>query len=289
MALKRIVVTGANGMLGRELVPYLRAKGYEVYPSSTTFLNMLETEDSMREKLEPLQPEVIIHGGAYTQVDNAEREPELAMAVNKDGTQKLALAAKSLGAILVYVSTDYVFDGLKREPYLPTDRPNPVNTYGLSKYYGELLVSELLEEYYIVRTSWTYGIHGRNFVQWVLESARAGTPVNVATDWIGSPTWVGSLCDAIERIMTSGAYGLYHAADQGEISRFDQARRICQAAGLSEEHIRPVHSSELPLQANRPEYSVLATPGLPMPNWETTLQSYLEQYRRALTHAENAV
>lgn len=285
MAFKNIVVTGAKGMLGQELVPYLRAKGYDVHPTSSAYLNMLETTESMRDKLEPFHPEIIIHAGAYTSVDGAERDPDLAMAINKDGTQKLALAAQELGAILMYISTDYVFDGLKQKPYEPTDRPNPINTYGLSKYYGELMVSELLEAYYVVRTSWTYGIHKNNFVQWVLESARSGTEISVATDWVGSPTWIGSLCSAIETLMTSGAYGIHHVADAGEISRYDQALTICRAAGMSGENIRPVHNKDLNLQANRPQYSVLATPGLSTPSWETALQAYLEQYRQLVMKA----
>ncbi|HEY9686857.1 MAG TPA: dTDP-4-dehydrorhamnose reductase [Coleofasciculaceae cyanobacterium] len=283
MAFKNIVVTGARGMLGQDLVPWLRAKGYEVYPYTRDTLSLLETEQSMRDKLEPVNPEVIIHAAAYTNVDGAEREPDLAMAVNKDGTQKLALAAKELGAIFIHISTDYVFDGLKRTPYLPTDRPNPVSMYGLSKYYGELMVSELLEEYYIIRTSWLYGIHKRNFVQWILDTARVGTPASVATDWVGSPTWTGSLCTAIESLMNSGAYGTYHVADAGAVSRYDQAVAICRAAGLSAEHIQPVSSRDLNLAANRPEYSALACPGLSVPNWETALQAYLEQYRQLLT------
>ncbi len=280
MGFKNIVVTGASGMLGQDLVPYLRAKGYEVFPSTSSQMSLLETQESMREKLEPFQPEIIIHAAAYTQVDKAEQEPDLAMAVNKDGTRNLALAAQELGAIFVYISTDYVFDGLKRTPYEPADRPNPISIYGLSKHYGELMVSELLEEYYIIRTSWLYGLHKKNFVQWVLESARSGTPIQVASDWIGSPTWTGSLSLAIEALMNSGEYGTYHIADQGEVSRYEQALGICKAAGLSGEHIRPVTLGELSLQAARPQYSVLTTPGLAVPSWETTLQAYLEQYRQ---------
>lgn len=278
MGFKNIVVTGGRGMLGQDLVPYLRAKGYQVFPTTSDTMSMLETAESMREKLEPYSPEIIIHGAAYTNVDGAEREPELAMAVNKDGTRNLALAAKDLGAILIYISTDYVFDGLKQEPYLPADRPNPINMYGLSKFYGELMVSELLEEYYVIRTSWLYGIHRNNFVQWVLDQARAGNEIKAATDWVGSPTWTGNLCVAIETIMNSGVYGIYHGADQGSISRYEQAKTICRAAGLSDGHVRPISSAELNLAANRPNYSVLACPGLSVPSWETGLQAYLSQY-----------
>lgn len=280
MAFKNIVITGAGGMLGQDLTLYLRDKGYEVFPVSSGALNLLGTTEHMREQLEPFQPQVIIHAAAYTGVDAAENEPDLAMAVNKDGTRKLAEVARHLDAILIYISSDYVFDGLAPTPYSPEDRPNPISVYGLSKYYGELMVSELLDAYYIVRTSWLYGIHKRNFVRRVLDTARSGGTIQATTDWIGSPTWTGSLCVALEKILQSGAYGTYHAADVGIISRYDQARAICRAAGLSEEHVRPVSAAELGLPAARPAYSPLECPGLCMPSWETTLQAYLEQYHR---------
>jgi dTDP-4-dehydrorhamnose reductase len=187
----------------------------------------------------------------------------------------------------MYISTDYVFDGLKQDgPYQPADRPNPINTYGLSKYYGELMLSELLEEYYIVRTSWLYGIHKKNFVQWVLESARAGTEIRVAEDWAGTPTWTGNLCVALENLMTSGQFGTHHAADQGVTSRFDQAQAICRTMGLSGGHIRPITLNELDLPANRPPYSPLDCPTLAVPSWETGLQGYLAQYKQKYLHPQ---
>lgn len=280
MAFKNIVVTGANGMLGRDLVPYLQAKGYTVFPSTSQQMNLMETSQSMQDKLEPFQPEIIVHAAAYTNVDGAESEPDLAMLINKDGTRNLAEAAQALNAIFIYISSDFVFDGLKRTPYEPSDRPNPISTYGLSKYYGELMVSELLESYYIVRTSWLYGIHNRNFVQHVLDTARVGGTINAVSDWTGSPTWTGSLCVAIETLMNSGQYGTYHAADAGSVSRYEQAKAICVAAGLSPDHVRPVSARELNLAAARPEYSVLACPHLSIPSWETALHAYLEQYRQ---------
>ena len=283
MGFKNIVVVGASGMLGQELCLHLKGKGYRVYPTNSDYLSLLQTEDQMKEKLEPFQPEVVIQCAAFTNVDGAERDPDLAMAVNKDGTSKLGLAAQSLGAIFTYISTDYVFDGLKPSPYLPTDRPNPINTYGLSKYYGELLTSEKLEAYYIIRTSWLFGIHRNNFVQWVLDQARQGGEVKAATDWVGTPPWTGNLAVAIENIFNSGAYGTYHAADAGAISRYEQAVRICKMAGLSEETVRMVESVELDLPANRPHYSPLACPDMAVPDWETGFQAYFSQYQQQLT------
>lgn len=284
MGFERIMVTGASGMLGRDLVPYLEAKGYQVTAMARRDLDLLGTTDHIAETVLNAQPQIIIHAAAYTDVDGAENDPELAMAVNKDGTRKLALAAREVDAIMVYVSTDFVFDGLKHTPYTPSDKPNPVNTYGLSKHYGELMVSELMDTYYVVRTSWVYGVHKRNFVQFVLESARQGREVKAAEDMVGSPTWTGSLSTALEKIMTSGAFGIYHAGDAGIVSRYEQARTICHAAGLSSDHIRPVRASELPLKANRPLYSALDCGDLAVPSWETAFHAYLEQYK-SLRHA----
>jgi dTDP-4-dehydrorhamnose reductase len=276
--MKRVLITGQNGMLGRELTAHLTAKGYEVVGATSSQLNLLQTLEAMTKTVAFWAPDVIVHGAAFTDVDGAERNPELAMAINKDGTRKLAIIAQRLGVPLAMVSTDYVFDGLQQRPYQTTDRPNPINTYGLSKYYGELMVTELLEAYYLIRTSWLYGIHGKNFVKFVLDAAREGREIRVIDDQVGSPTWTGTLADQIERIMTSGQYGTYHAADQGEVSRFEQAQAICKAAGLSTEHIRPVSASVFNLPANRPGYSVLNTGSLSVPRWETALEGYLAQY-----------
>jgi dTDP-4-dehydrorhamnose reductase len=283
MASKKILVTGAYGMLGRDLVPFLQNKGHNVTPTDADHMSLLESTENIREKLEPIQPEIIIHAAAYTNVDGAESDPDLAMAVNKDGTRKIAEVAQQLGAAMVYISTDFVFDGLKREPYEPSDRPNPISTYGLSKYYGELMVSELLDQYYIVRTSWLYGIHNKNFVQWVLDTARSGGTLNAVSDWIGSPTWTGSLCAAIESIFNTGEYGIYHGSNDGEISRYDQAVAICKMAELSPDCVKPVSASNLSLAAARPVYSAMHCPKITLPSWETALQSYLEQYRQVVS------
>ncbi|MGE0201203.1 MAG: dTDP-4-dehydrorhamnose reductase [Candidatus Melainabacteria bacterium] len=278
MAFQRILVTGAAGMLGRDLCDYLKAKGYTVLAGTRSTLDLLKTQDELDRTLEELQPEIIVHAAALTNVDQAEREPELAMAVNKDGTRKLALAAAKVGATLAYVSTDYVFDGAKGSLYTVDDRPNPINTYGLSKYYGELQVSELLDTYYIMRTSWVYGIHGRNFVDFVIQAAREGREIPVVTDWVGSPTWTGNLCATIEKVFLSGRFGIYHTADEGAVSRFDQAQAICRAAGLSPDHIRPVSGRELSLPARRPDDTALDCSPLAVPSWKTSLQGYLAQY-----------
>lgn len=285
MAFRNIIVTGARGMLGYDLVHHLTAKGYDVVPCTSSDLNVLHSVDDIRAVLERIQPDLIIHTAAYTDVDGAEKNPELAVAVNQDGTRKLAVAARDVGAILAYVSTDYVFDGQKGSPYTTDDRPNPINQYGLSKYHGELMIQEILEQYYILRTSWLYGVHRNNFVDFVLNGAREGRELTIVSDWMGAPTWTGSLSDTIERVVTSGAYGIYHAVDQGVVSKYEQAVRMCQAAGLSSDMIQPVPSSSLSFVATRPVFSALDPGELVVPQWTTSFEAYLTQrHQRAFTH-----
>lgn len=278
MAFQRIVVTGASGMLGRDLTHHLSGKGYQVTGLTSQTCNLLHDVDAIRKTIGASDPQLIIHTAAYTDVEGAERDPELAMSINKDGTRKIALVAEELGAVLAYVSTDYVFDGLKGTPYTVEDKPNPVNAYGLSKYYGELMVKELLDEAYILRTSWLYGVSRHNFVQYVLEGARQGRELQVVDDWIGSPTWTGTLSHTIEQVVCSGAYGTYHTVDAGMISKYDQAVTICESAGLSTDHIRPVSHRDLSFLAKRPPCSALDPGTLEVPSWKTALQAYLQTY-----------
>lgn len=274
----KILLTGATGMLGKELNAYLSSKGFEILTPDSTALNLLETLESLQEKIEAQQPDLILHTAALTNVDDAELHPDLAMAINKDGTRKLALVTRQLKCPLAMISTDYVFDGTLKRPYEPSDRPNPINTYGLSKLYGELMLTELLEKYYIIRTSWLYGIHGKNFVQFVLEAARHGREISIVNDQTGSPTWTGSLCPQIESIITSGEFGTYHAADEGHITRFEQAQAICELAGLSPDHIQAIPSKDFQQPAKRPAFSALACEKTAPPHWKDSLQKFIQQY-----------
>jgi dTDP-4-dehydrorhamnose reductase len=290
MGFSRIWVTGAQGSLGQELIPFLKAKGYQVEGSTSQSLNLLEPQEAITRKIASFAPEIIIHTAAMTQVDKAQLEPDLAMAINKVGTQKIALAANDVGAILCYVSTDYVFDGQTQTPYGTDVKPNPINTYGWSKYYGELMVQELCDTFYIVRTSWLYGVNGNNFVQFVLDAARQGRSVNIVNDQWGSPTWTGSLCHNIEKIVTSGGFGLYHGSDSGVITRYDQALHICKAAGLSADCIKPVSNAVFEQPAPRPTFTALDPTPLSVPRWETAFEAFLTQYferqtQSAATHS----
>lgn len=282
MALRRLLITGASGMLGRDLVTHLRAKGYDVTGVDSHTFNLLGPPDALRRAVERAEPELIIHTAALTDVDRAEREPELAMALNRDGTRTVAEIARDAGCLLAYLSTDFVFDGTAQRPYTPQDKPRPLSAYGLSKYYGELAVQERLDTAYIIRTSWLYGLHGRNFTQFVLDGVRQGRTLTLVNDWTGSPTWTGSLAVLIETIVTSGAYGVYHAVDRGAVSKYEQALAICRAAGLSAHGLTPVSARTLNFAASRPAYSVLDPSPLASPSWETSLAAYLTLYGDAL-------
>jgi dTDP-4-dehydrorhamnose reductase len=277
MAYQNILITGAHGLLGHALTQHLKAKGATVIGAGRDTLDVLAPQADLHEHIEAWQPDLLIHAGAFTAVDQAEHEPERAMAVNAEGTRKLAAIAHDLGLVMVYISTDYVFDGTKGSPYTTTDRPNPISVYGQSKFYGELAVQELLDTYYIIRTSWLYG-HGKaNFVPWLLEGCRQGRPMQIVTDQFGSPTWVGSLCPLIEAIASSGTYGIYHGVDAGCVSRWEQAQVIAQAAGVSTASLTPVTTDTLGLAARRPQCSALNPSPLTVANWQTTLQSFLAE------------
>jgi dTDP-4-dehydrorhamnose reductase len=296
-----IIVTGLNGMLGQklqhalpqgtkpdlthDLTPNTADEPFMLVGATSQAFNLLETLDSLSEKLDAYDAAIkqstgqalagIVHAAAYTSVDGAESNPDLAMAINREGTKKMAPLAKARDIPLVYISTDYVFDGEQRRPYLPTDKPNPINAYGLSKYYGELMVTELLSKYFIIRTSWVYGEHKNNFVRQVLTAAKAGSPQNVFTDQTGSPTYTGSLVPVIANALGSTAYGTYHACDRGVVSRYEQARIICDMAGLGSDHLVPITTDSLGLPAKRPIYSAMDPGTLPMPDWREALSEYL--------------
>jgi dTDP-4-dehydrorhamnose reductase len=280
-AAKQIVVTGLNGMLGQQLAITLPMNDITILGVTSRAFNLLETEEALRQKLDALEDahgriDAIVHAAAYTNVDGAEANAELAMAINKEGTHKMVLLAKQRDIPLVYISTDYVFDGMQPVPYTPQDKPNPINVYGLSKYYGELMVTEHLEKYFILRTSWVYGEHKPNFVSYVLQHARSGQQMPVFTDQVGSPTWTGSLAKLVAAALQSDAYGTYHACDRGVVSRFEQAKIICAMAGLGTDHLVPVTTASRQLTAKRPLFSAMDPGTLPTEDWRSSLQHYLQ-------------
>jgi dTDP-4-dehydrorhamnose reductase len=266
-------------MLGKDLTAFLSPR-HEIVPAHLPELDITRP-GALAPTLASTRPDVVIHAAAFTAVDECERQPEVAFRVNGEGTRYVAQACREAGLPMLYVSTDYVFDGEKPAPYVESDAPNPLGIYGRSKLEGERLVRELLERYWIVRTSWLFGPHGRNFVLTILERARAGTPLPVVNDQIGAPTYTVHLAAVLEAIITRGEYGIYHATSQGSCSWYEFARTIVHEAGMDESLVTPIPTSASDRLAPRPRNSRLAAThlqqqGLPLlPAWQEGLRGYL--------------
>ena len=277
----RVLVTGAAGMLARDLVPCLKEKGHEVLAPHENDLDITRVE-AIRRWTSNGRPEAVINCAAYTKVDQAEREESLATVINGLAVQNLCLVCQEADVPLVHFSTDYVFDGSKNGPYTIYDHPNPINAYGRSKLLGERYVQWLLNRFHLVRTSWLFGINGPNFIESMLKLAQKQKQVSVVNDQRGCPTWTQHLSEAVVSLIESGRYGVYHATNSGPTTWFDYAREIFRLAETGTE-VRPITSDQFPTAATRPKNSVLDPFPLPevmgkqMPTWQDALKQYLEQ------------
>lgn len=276
-----VFVTGAAGLLGREMVRAATARGYHVVALAHTDLDVTDAP-AVRSVVRAHTPTHVIHCAAYTAVDGAESEPELAMRVNRDGTESVAKAAAQAGAGLVYFSTDYVFDGLKVEPYLSSDSPAPVNSYGRSKLAGEYAAADAHPDPLIIRTGWLYGGGGSSFIQAILKRAATGKGLRVVDDQHGRPTWTRNLAEGTLELLDAGAKGVVHFADRGEATWVDLARAALTLSGYEIE-VEPVSTEEWGAPAPRPRYSVLdltateAVLGCSMMHWREALRRFLEE------------
>jgi dTDP-4-dehydrorhamnose reductase len=273
----RVAITGAGGQLGRELCRTLI--GHDVIPLDLPSFDV--TQPSCGRLILDAAPEVVIHAGAYTDVDGAEREPDRAMAVNADGTALVALAAKQAGARLLYLSTDYVFDGRKTSPYEEMDMPAPLNHYGRSKLAGEQKAMAACDNVLIVRTAWLYGGEGKHFVRTILALADERRVLKVVADQRGCPTRAQDLAAAVRNLMGSEAQGILHVANDGECSWFEFAQEIVALAG-KRATVEPITTDQVGRPAARPAYSVLSAErrrrlGIAMPHWREALSGYLKK------------
>ena len=212
----KVLVTGANGMLGQDLCPILEDAGYEVIETDINNLDITNAEATAA-FIKQEAPEIVVHCAAYTNVDKAEEDLKNAELINVTGTENIAKACAEAGATMVYISTDYVFDGTKSTPYTPDDKPNPINNYGLTKLKGEEAVKKYCEKYYIARTSWLYGHHGKNFVETMINLAKDRKELKVVDDQIGCPTWTVELANGILKLFDK-PYGTYHVCGRGSRS-----------------------------------------------------------------------
>jgi dTDP-4-dehydrorhamnose reductase len=277
----KVLVTGATGLLGTEVVAAATSRGHHVCACGRSDLDVTDPTAVMS-RVEALEPEVIVHCAAYTAVDGAEHEPDLAMRVNRDGARHVASAAAPVGARMVYVSTDYVFDGTKGSPYLPSDAVAPLSLYGRSKLAGESAVLSALEGAMVVRTCWLYGGARRTFLSAMLERAARGETLTVVEDEIGRPTWARNAAVAILDLLEHGVAGVWHVADGGHCSRADLIREALRLTCLSA-RVDGITSAQWGGAAARPIYSVLdldateAVLGRDMVQWRDALARFLTE------------
>ena len=275
-----ILVVGAKGMLGQDLLHVLPGdvRGVDIEEIDIT------SGESVRKVLLTLKPRVVVNAAAYTDVDGCETNRDLALAVNGTGVRHLAEVSSQIGACLVQVSTDYVFDGSKNSPWVEDDPTGPLSMYGISKLAGEEN-ARVNPDHLVVRTQWLYGLHGKNFVETMLRLAGEKDELAVVDDQVGSPTWTMDLSLAIRALLEKGCRGTYHAANADNCSWNDFARAIFADAGLSIT-VKPMTTAELGRPAPRPLYSVLdcgkltRDTGFQPQQWRGALRQYLEQRGR---------
>jgi dTDP-4-dehydrorhamnose reductase len=274
----RILVTGAAGQLGGDVVRAAERAGHDVTGYDHRQLDITD-QDAVARAFESDRPQAAVNCAAYTDVDRAEGEPETAMEVNGIGAGRVAAAAESASARIVQVSTDYVFDGRSRRPYVEADQANPLSAYGRSKLAGEHAVAEACRDHAIVRSSWLFGARGRNFVETMLRLAADRREVAVVTDQVGCPTWTGHLAAALLEICAGRSTGIHHVAADGECSWHAFALDIFRQAGV-ECDVRERLSADLDRPAPRPGYSVLRSrrgDAPRLPHWKDGLSAYLAE------------
>ena len=279
----RVLVTGAKGQLGSDLLCELSKRNIESVGIDIDDLDITDA-DATKRVIENINNDAkidaIIHCAAYTAVDAAEDNEALVTKINADGTKNIAEVAKTLNIAMMYISTDYVFDGEGERPWEPDDKRAPLNVYGMAKYKGELYVEELLKKYFIVRISWVFGLHGNNFINTMLRLGKERGAVSVVNDQIGSPTYTPDLSRLLVDMIVSDKYGRYHATNEGLCSWYDFAVEIFKQAKL-DVAVTPVSSDVFPVKAKRPHNSRMDKSKLTengfelLPPWQDALRRYL--------------
>jgi dTDP-4-dehydrorhamnose reductase len=284
----KVLLIGANGQLGSDLLNVLQAAGDAVVPVTHAQLDVC-SEERVAEVMAQAKPDVVISTAAYHRVEECEIRAALAFQVNGIGAMNLARACHRFGAVLVNFSTDYVFDGKKNGAYEETDMPSPLSVYGASKVLGEHLVAAYADRYFVIRTCGLYGVAGSsgkggNFVETMLKKAMAGDAIRVVDDQVLTPTYTADLAKATRQLILTGNYGLYHISSEGQCSWYDFTRYIFERAGLDAK-LSPVNSSAFASPVKRPANSVLSKAklralGISIPSWKDALPRYLEERSR---------
>lgn len=278
----KVLVTGVNGQLGYDVVKELEKR--EHIAIGTDVDNMdITNADQVNTVIRQAAPDAVIHCAAYTAVDLAEDNIDLCRRINADGTRNIATVCKALDTKMIYISTDYVFDGEGTHFWQPDDARHPLNVYGQTKYEGELAVESLLEKYYIVRIAWVFGINGKNFIKTMLNLGKTRDHLTVVNDQIGSPTYTFDLARLLVDMVETDKYGRYHATNEGICSWYDFACEIFKQAGYDHVTVSPVSASEYPAKAKRPSNSRMSKEKLTengfekLPTWQDALSRYLKE------------
>lgn len=276
----RVLVTGARGQLGTDVVNELTKRGFEAIGVDVQEMDITDAA-ACRGVIAESKPDAVIHCAAYTAVDAAEDNTELCGKINGQGTRNIAEVCRDLDIKMMYISTDYVFNGQGVAPWQPDDLREPLNAYGKSKYEGELAIEELLSKFFIVRIAWVFGLNGKNFVTTMLRLGKENGAVGVVDDQIGSPTYTLDLARLLVDMILTDRYGRYHATNEGLCSWYDFAVEIFKQAGMPEVKVTALSSDAFKAKAKRPTNSRISKEKLSengferLPSWQDALSRYL--------------
>lgn len=279
----KVLVTGVKGQLGYDVMNELKKRGLEAVGADIEEMDITDAE-SVNRFIMAAKPDAVIHCAAYTAVDAAEENEDICRRVNADGTRNIAKVCKELDCKMIYISTDYVFDGQGSRPWEPDEERHPLNVYGQTKYEGELAVQELLEKYFIVRIAWVFGVNGKNFVKTMLNLAQTHDTLTVVNDQYGSPTYTYDLARLLVDMVQTDKYGIYHATNEGICTWYEFACEIFKQAHVAVK-VLPVSAAEYRAKAKRPENSRMSKEKLTengferLPSWQDALGRYLAVIR----------
>lgn len=276
----KVLVTGVKGQLGHDVVNELKKRGHVAVGTDVEEMDITDGK-KVHEVMQKEKPDAVIHCAAYTAVDAAEEQVEFCRKINATGTENIAKECKDLDCKMLYLSTDYVFNGEGERPWEPDDKREPLNVYGVTKYEGELAVEKYVQKYFTVRIAWVFGVNGKNFIKTMLKLGETHKDINVVDDQIGSPTYTYDLSRLLVDMIETERYGRYHATNEGLCSWYEFAKEIFRQAGM-DVNVHPVTSEEFPSKAKRPHNSRMSKEKLTengfcrLPAWEDALKRYLE-------------
>lgn len=282
----KVLVTGVKGQLGYDVVKELEKRGHEAIGVDIHDMDITDAA-AVDKVIKSASPDAVIHCAAYTAVDAAEDNEEICRKVNAGGTQNIANTCKDLDIKMIYISTDYVFNGEGERPWEPEDERDPVSVYGQTKYEGELAVQNTLDKYFIVRIAWVFGINGKNFIKTMLKLAETHDTLRVVNDQFGSPTYTFDLARLLVDMVETDKYGIYHATNEGICSWYEFACAIFQEAGLGDKiTVLPVSTEEYGAKAKRPANSRMSKEKLTvsgfekLPDWQDALKRYVAELKK---------